>query len=89
MKLQELKERAFKNKEVKEHYENLKPFFKIQEQLIQARIDSKLTQEQIAQRMNVKQSFIARLENTTNGCNVKTLIDYARSVGLKKITIEL
>ncbi|TLE03303.1 helix-turn-helix domain-containing protein [Helicobacter japonicus] len=38
----------------------------IQEQLIKARIDSKLTQKEIAQKMNVAQSAVARFENTQN-----------------------
>ena len=101
MKFQELKAKAMQNEDFKKEWDTQAPFSKetsfskessfwqIQEQLIQARIDSKLTQEQIADKMQVAQSAVARFENARNGCNINTLIGYARAVGLKKIVIDL
>lgn len=95
MKFQELKAKALQNEDFKKEWDAQAPFSKetsfwqIQEQLIQARIDSKLTQEQIADKMQVAQSAVARFENARNGCNINTLIGYARAVGLKKIVIDL
>lgn len=89
MKFQELKARALQNEDFKKEWDAQAPFWQIQEQLIQARIDSKLTQEQIADKMQVAQSAVARFENARNGCNINTLIGYARAVGLKKIVIDL
>lgn len=89
MKFQELKARALQNEAFKKEWDAQAPFWQIQEQLIQARIDSKLTQAQIADKMQVAQSAVARFENARNGCNINTLIGYARAVGLKKIVIDL
>ena len=89
MKFQELKARALQNEDFKKEWDAQAPFWQIQEQLIQARIDSKLTQKQIADKMQEAQSAVARFENARNGCNINTLIGYARAVGLKKIVIDL
>lgn len=89
MKFQELKAKAMQNEDFKKEWDAQAPFWQIQEQLIQARIDSNLTQQEIADRMRVKQSAVARLESAQNGCNINTLIGYARAVGLKKIVIDL
>lgn len=89
MKFQELKAKAMQNEDFKKEWDTQAPFWQIQEQLIQARIDSKLTQAQIADKMQVAQSAVARFENARNGCNINTLIGYARAVGLKKIVIDL
>lgn len=89
MKFQELKAKAMQNEDFKREWDAQAPFWQIQEQLIQARIDSKLTQAQIADKMQVAQSAVARFENARNGCNINTLIGYARAVGLKKIVIDL
>lgn len=89
MKFQELKAKALKDEAFKKEWDVQAPFWQIQEQLIQARIDSKLTQAQIADKMQVAQSAVARFENARNGCNINTLIGYARAVGLKKLVIDL
>lgn len=89
MEFKELKKRALQDSEFKKEWEKQSPFWQIQEQLIQARIESQLTQQQIADKMQVKQSAIARLEKSQKGCNIHTLIAYAKAIGLKKLTIDL
>ena len=88
MTFKELKARALQDDAFKKEWENQSAFWQIQRQLIQARIDSNLSQEQIAQRMQVKQSAVARFEKASNA-NLNTIISYARAVGLKKLTIEV
>ncbi|WP_273214093.1 helix-turn-helix domain-containing protein [Helicobacter rodentium] len=89
MEFQALKRKALENKDFKKEWDAQAPLWKIQEQLIQARIKSNLTQQQIADKMQVAQSAVARFEKSHNGYNVNTLIHYAKAVGLKKIVIDL
>ena len=89
MRFKDLKAKALEDKDFKKEWEAKAPFWQIQEQLIQARIASNLTQSQIASKMQVAQSAVARFENTQNGCNINTLIGYARAIGLKRIVIDL
>ena len=89
MKFQELKEKALNDEDFKKEWDAQSPFWQIQDQLIQARLKSNLTQQQIARKMHVAQSSVARFENSQNGCNITTLIDYARALGLKKLVIDL
>lgn len=65
------------------------PFYKIQAQLIAARKKAKLSQEDIAKKMQPPQSAVARFESSSKSCNFNTIVSYARAVGLKKLVIEL
>lgn len=89
MTFAELKKRAMSDDRFVKEWESQSPFWQIQEQLIKARIDSHLTQKEIAQKMNVAQSAVARFENTQKGSNISTIIAYARAVGLKQLVIDL
>ncbi|WP_457563596.1 helix-turn-helix domain-containing protein [Caminibacter pacificus] len=81
----EFKKKALSNPEVKQEYENLKPIFEIKKQLIQARLNKGLTQEEVAKRMNTSKSNISRLESLSNKYvpNLMTLIKYANALGCK------
>ena len=78
-------EKMMQDPEFKKEYEALKPEFALKKQLIEARIKSKLTQEQIATKMNMKQANLARFEKT----RFSTIIKYARALGLKELKIAL
>lgn len=77
------KEKALQNKEVKAEYEALEPIFSLKKQMIKARLDAKLSQEDVASLLHTKKSNISRLEspNTKNLPNLSTLIEYAKAVG--------
>lgn len=77
-----------KDESFKKEYEALKPEFELKKQLIEARIKSKLTQEQIAQKMNMKQANLARFEKNLNA-KFSTIIKYAQALGLKELKIAL
>jgi DNA-binding XRE family transcriptional regulator len=79
------KEKALQNQEVKEEYNKLKPLFDIKKQLIAARVNRGITQEQIANKIGTSKSNISRLEslNNTYMPNLGTLIKYANALGLK------
>jgi len=79
------KNKALQNQEVKEEYERLAPIFEIKKQLIKARLEKGLTQEEIAQKMGTSKSNISRLEslNNTYTPNLMTLINYANALNTK------
>lgn len=77
-----------KDPEFKKEYEALAPEFELKRQLIKARIDSKMTQEQIAQKMGLKQSNLARFEKSMDA-KFSTILKYAKALGLKELKITL
>ena len=82
---EKFKEKALLNEEVKKEYENLKPIFEIKKQLIKARLEKGLTQEEVAKRMNTSKLNISRLESLNNKYvpNLMTLIKYANALNCK------
>lgn len=80
---QEFKSKALQNIEVKEEYEALRPIFELKKQMIKARIDAQLTQEDVANMLHTKKNNISRLEspNAKHLPNLGTLMEYAKAVG--------
>ena len=58
----ELKKQWLKNLEFKKLYEDSQPEFEIAKAIIRARIKNKITQKELAKRMNTTQSVISRVE---------------------------
>lgn len=79
----EFKSKALQDIEVKEEYEALKPIFELKKQMIKARMDAQLTQEDVANMLHTKKSNISRLEspNAKHLPNLGTLMEYAKAVG--------
>ena len=70
-------------------YERDVAAFVIGMQLRTLREEAKLTQEQFAQKVNKKRSYISRIENDGRNMTLKTLLELFE-VGLgKKVTIEI
>lgn len=70
-------------------YEALMPEYELKSELIKARIKSGLTQSQLAERMGMKQSNLARLESASGDFKFQTIVKYARALGLKRLNIAL
>lgn len=71
-------------------YEEEKPYWNLQRQMIEARCKARLTQKEVAKIMNVKPSTISRLENADKkNATLQTIINYAKAIGLERITIEI
>ena len=62
--------------------------FKIGAVLRQARKESGLTQEQIAQKLNTKKSAISRIENHAEDIRLSTLEKFVEALG-KKMQVEI
>ena len=75
-------EEQLQDPEFREEYEALEPIYAMKRQLIQYRIDHNLTQTQLAERLGMKQSSLARLESGQSVPTLRTLQRIAH--GLEK-----
>jgi len=82
---EELKQKAFKNKNVKEEYDKLDLEFQLLNEMLTARKEAGLNQSQVAELMGTKQTSITRLESVLSAGNhspsLTTLKKYASAVG--------
>jgi transcriptional regulator with XRE-family HTH domain len=81
--MKEMRARMHANPEVRAEYERLKPEFEIAAELIRARVKAKLSQTDVAERMNTTQSQIARIESGRAALRTSTLHKYADAVGFE------
>lgn len=72
-----------KDPEYMKEYEALEEEFALIEALIDARTRADLTQEQVAERMQTSQSYVAKLEGGRINPSVNALKRYARATGTK------
>ncbi|HTE22884.1 MAG TPA: helix-turn-helix transcriptional regulator [Candidatus Limnocylindria bacterium] len=77
----EYKQEAFKDPALKAAYDALGPEYKLAESLIKARLDRKLTQEQLAKKAGVTQNTITRLESGTTNPTFGTVSRVASALG--------
>ena len=82
---QNFKTEALNDPEIRSEYEAFKPIFELKKQMIKARLEANLSQEDVAKILHTQKSNISRLEslNSTHFPNFGTLIDYAKAVGLQ------
>ena len=74
-------EKELKDPEFKREYDALEDEFKAIEALIDARAAAGLTQAQLAQKMGIKQSAVARIESGVLNVRYKTLLSYLKASG--------
>ncbi len=86
IKFSEVKKELLKDPVLKREYDALEDEFKAIEALIDARAAAGLTQAQLAQKMGVKQSAVARIESGVLNVRYKTLLSYLKACG-KSIAI--
>lgn len=84
--LQEFKEKLMQDPEFRAEYERTRPEFEVVHALVAARIESNMTQKELASKSGVRQSNISRIENGTCSPTVATLQALAAGLG-KKLTI--
>jgi len=82
---EEFKKKALQDPKVKDEYDALAPLFDIKKQLINARLNNGLTQDEIAKKIGTSKTSISRLESLNNAFmpNVGTLIKYAEALGFR------
>jgi len=78
-----LKKRWMKEPSFKAGYDALQEEFTIASVLIEARVQAKLSQQQLAERMGTSQSTIARLESGTANPSISTLERIAKATGTR------
>ncbi len=83
-KVADLHKKWSEDPEYRKAYDRLGPKFELSRSLIEARTRAKLTQAELAQRMNTTQSVVARLESARTRPSIRTLekIAQATSTGL-------
>lgn len=87
--VRKLHEKWMSDPQYRAEYEALESEFSLSSALIKARTDAGLTQEELARRMNITQSVIARLESGRVKPSSTTLQRFARATGMRvKITFE-
>ena len=86
----DLKKNIFKKKsDIEEEYEKTKPLYQLQKEIIKARINRGLTQQDLAELVNTTQSVISKLESSEDyNPNLKTLIKVSEALG-KELDISL
>ena len=87
-KLQQLKNHALLNPEVKREYDSLSEEFELIGKLLKMRSAAGLTQEELARRIGTKKSNICRLEKGNTNPSWKMLKKYAQACGFE-ITVEV
>lgn len=81
MSIQNLKNKALKNPEVKAVYDSLETEFALIDALITMRKKSGLTQDEVAKKLGTQKSNISRLEKGSSNPSWKTLQNYADACG--------
>ena len=85
---EEYKKRAFEaDPELYDEYKALAPEYELVKQIIQARTEQNLTQQELADRLGITQSNISRLESGNYNPSLDFLKKIARGLG-KELHIE-
>lgn len=71
----------------KEEYEAMRPEYEAIKAVIAARLESNMTQAELAEKTGIRQSNISRIESGTSSPTVETLARIAEGLG-KKLKIE-
>jgi len=85
----DLKKQWLKDPKFKAAYESMADEFALASAVIEARAVAGLTQEELADKMDAKQSLVARIESGGQNTTVKTLLRVAEATGTHlKISFE-
>ncbi len=79
----EVRDKLMKNPEFRREYAKLEPEFRIASALIEARIEGKITQAELAKRANTGQAVISRLENMNARPSLSLIQRIAEALGLR------
>lgn len=85
---EEVRADLLKNEEFRAEYEKLRPRYEAVEQIIRARKEQDMTQEELARRIGTQKSNISRLESGNYNPSLDMLIKIAGALG-KNLNIQL
>ena len=80
-KFEVIKEKLLKEDEFKYEYEKLKTRYEVISQIIEARSEQNITQEELAKMVGTQKSNISRLESGTYNPSLDFLIKIAKCLG--------
>lgn len=83
-----IKNSLMQDEEFKTEYEKLKPRYEIISQIIAARNEKHMTQEELAKKVGTQKSNISRLESGNYNPSLDFLIKIAKCLG-KNLTLEI
>ncbi len=83
VKFDDFLERQLKDPKFRREYEKLQPEFEIISAIIQHRIDTGMTQKELADKAGTKQSAISRLEAGNSNPSIGFLSKIAEALGTK------
>ena len=81
IKYESLRKKILANPEVQKEYGSSALEYEVAYSLILARVNAKMTQSEVAEKMNTTQSVIARLESGKHFPSLQTIYRYAIAVG--------
>lgn len=76
-----LKKKLLQEKDVRIEYEKLEVEYTLARELVKARLAKKLTQEELADKIGVKQEYIARLESGSANPTLSTINRVSKVLG--------
>lgn len=86
---EKLHKKWMKNPKYKHEYNILEPEFQIAEQIIKARVERKISQAELAKRMNTGQAVVSRLEGMNGSPSLALLKRLAQALDIKlQLTIQ-
>lgn len=81
MRHEEVKEQLLQNPELRREYDELKVLYDIKREIIRLRIEQGLSQKELADKINTKQSAISRLESGEYNPSLEFLSKVANALG--------
>jgi len=77
----QVKKQLLQNPEAQKEYENLKVLYDIKHEIIRLRLEQGLSQKELADKINTKQSAISRLESGEYNPSIELLTKVANALG--------
>lgn len=86
-KLEDLEKQLLKDPEIKREYDLLEPEFQALRTIIELRLKKKMSQKQLAEKVETKQPAISRFERGLSNPTINFLSRVAEALG-KKLVVE-
>lgn len=80
---EEVEKKLMSNEKYRKVYEKMKPQYELANSLIRIRLDKKLSQKKLAEKIGTKQPVISRLENMTSKPSLSLLEKISQALDVK------